>query len=233
MKFKRLVLGGLGLSVLAVLSACAFSGKEITHIDFKEKTFKESSVSTVARIEYSTVNTADTSGDISYDEAYGMAVGRPTEIEISYYDSNNKIITNEYADSIQNAITQSHGLGATLYYPESKGSKLDMTGKDTFKDDGKEIHQTVYFETLPPEKINRNALRKGDYYDGSLIAKKVKETKRTPIWKTESLDKSGTFKFRYSYDSSYVMPAGDSVTFVPDTTYRDYTFAVRGQSVER
>lgn len=225
MKFKRLVLGGLGLSVLAVLSACAFSGKEITHIDFKEKTFRESSVSTVARIEYSTVDTIDTHGDISYDEAYGMAVGRPTEIEISYYDSNNKIITNEYADSIQNAITQSHGLGATLYYPESKGSKLDMTGK--------EIHQTVYFETLPPEKINRNALRKGDYYDGSLIAKKVKETKRTPIWKNESLDKSGTFKFRYSYDSSYVMPAGDSVTFVPDTTYRDYTFAVKGQSVER
>lgn len=162
-----------------------------------------------------------------------MAVGRPTEIEISYYDSNNKIITNEYADSIQNAITQCHGLGSTLYYPESKGSKLDMTGKDTFKDDSKEIHQTVYFETLAPDQINRKALRKGDYYDDSLIAKKVKETKRTPVWKSELLDKSGTFKFRYSYDSSYVMPAGDSVTFVPDTTYRDYTFVVRGQSVER
>lgn len=108
MKFKKLLMSGLGLSALAVLSACAFSGKEITHIDFKEKTFKESNISTVARIEYSTVDAADTSGDISYDEAYGIAVGRPTEIEISYYDSNNKIITNEYADSIQNAITQSH-----------------------------------------------------------------------------------------------------------------------------
>lgn len=233
MRLKKLLMGGLGLSALVVLSACAFSGKEITHIDFKEKTFKASDISTVARIEYSTVDTTDTSGDISYDEAYGIAVGRSNKIEISYYDSNNKIITNEYADSIQNAITQSHGLGATLYYPESKGTKLDVTGKDTFTKDGKEIHDTVYFETITPDKINRAELRKGDYYDGSLIAKKVKETKRTPIWKTESLDKSGTFKFRYSYDSSYVMPAGDSVTFVPDTTYRDYTFAVKGQSVER
>ena len=38
MKFNRLLMGGLGLSVLAVLSACAFNGKEITHIDFKKKT---------------------------------------------------------------------------------------------------------------------------------------------------------------------------------------------------
>ena len=83
MRLNRLLMSGLGLSALAVLSACAFSGKEITHIDFKEKTFKESNISTVARIEYSTVGTADTSSDISYDEAYGMAVGRPTEIEIS------------------------------------------------------------------------------------------------------------------------------------------------------
>ena len=233
MRLKKLLMGGLGLSALVVLSACAFSGKEITHIDFKEKTFKASDISTVARIEYSTVDTTDTSGDISYDEAYGIAVGRSNKIEISYYDSNNKIITNEYADSIQNAITQCHGLGSTLYYPESKGTKLDMTGKDTFKDDGKEIHQTVYFETLPPDQINRKALRKGDYYDGSLIAKKVKETKRTPIWKSESLDKSGTFTFTYSYDSSYIMPTDDSVSYVPDTTYRDYTFAVKGQSVER
>ncbi len=50
MKFKRLLLGGLGLSALAVLSACAFSGKEITHIDFKEKTFKESSISIIVII---------------------------------------------------------------------------------------------------------------------------------------------------------------------------------------
>lgn len=71
MRLKRLLMSGLGLSALAVLSACTFSGKEITHIDFKEKTFKASDISTVARIEYSTVDTTDTSGDISYDEAYG------------------------------------------------------------------------------------------------------------------------------------------------------------------
>lgn len=107
MRLKKLLMGGLGLSALVILSACAFSGKEITHIDFKEKTFKESNINTVARIEYSTVDTIDTSGDISYDEAYGMAVGRPTEIEISYYDSNNKIITNEYADSKTHATKES------------------------------------------------------------------------------------------------------------------------------
>ena len=233
MKLKQLILGGLGLTALAVLSACSFGGKEITHIDFKEKTFKETDVSTVARIEYSTVNTTDTNGNISYDEAYGLAVGRPTQIEISYYDSKNKIITNEYAESIQNAITQSHGVGSTLYYPESKGTKLDVTGKDTFTKDGKEIHDTVYFETLTPDKINRAELRKGDYYDAGLIAKKVKATKRTPIWKNETQDKSGTFVFTYEYDSSYPSISGDTVTIVPDTTYRDYTFTVKDNEVKR
>lgn len=231
MKLKQLILGGLGLTTLAVLSACSFGGKEITHIDFKEKTFKETNASTVARIEYSTVNTTETNGDISYDEAYGLAVGRSNEIEISYYDSKNKIITNEYADSIQNAITQSHGVGSALYYPESKGTKLDLAGRDTFKDDSKEIHDTVYFETLTPDKINQAELRKGDYYDAELIAKKVKATKRTPIWKNETQDKSGTFVFTYEYDSSYPIVSGDSVSIMPDTTHRDYIFTVKDNTV--
>ena len=66
MKLKHLILGGLGIMALAVLSACSFGGKEIAHIDFKEKTFKETEVSTIARIEYSTVNTTETWSDICF-----------------------------------------------------------------------------------------------------------------------------------------------------------------------
>jgi len=180
-KLKLFLILSVSLLALFTLSACKMltAHKRITNIKFTEKTFKESDTKTVAKIEYQTVNETQAGSDIDYNTAFDLAVNQTATIKIAYYDNQNKVIATEYAPSIQDAIDQSHGIGSVMYYPESKGTHLEVSGKDEMTGD-KSLSDTADFETVKPDEIDKGKLRTGDEYDGNKIAEIAKNAKRSP-----------------------------------------------------
>lgn len=199
-KLKLMLIFSVSLLALFTLSACKSltAHKKITNIKFTEKTFKESEPETVAKIEYKTVGDTQVSKDVDYDNAFNLAVNQANTIKITYYDAKDKVIAMEYAPSIQEAVEQSHGIGSKLYYAESKGTHLEVSGEDEMTGD-KSLNDTADFETVKPDEIDKGKLRTGDEYDGKKIAEIAKNTKRSPSWKDETDDKSGKFIFTYYY----------------------------------
>ena len=199
-KLKLMLILSVSLLALFTLSACKSltAHKKITNIKFTEKTFKESDAKTVAKIQYETVNETETDSDIDYNTAFDLAVNQTSTIKITYYDKQDKVIATEYAPSIQDAIEQCHGIGSKLYYAESKGTHLEVSGEDEMTGD-KSLNDTADFETVKPDEIDKGKLRTGDEYDGKKIAEIAKNTKRSPSWKDETDDKSGKFIFTYYY----------------------------------
>lgn len=199
-KLKLLLMLSVSLICVMSLSACKMltAHKKITNIKFTEKTFKESDTKTVAKIQYKTVSETQVDADVDYNTAFDLAVNQASTIKITYYDNQNKVIATEYAPSIQDAIDQSHGIGSVMFYPESKGTHLEVSGKDEMTGD-KSLSDTADFETVKPDEIDKGKLRTGDEYDGNKIAEIAKNAKRSPSWKDETDDKTGKFIFTYYY----------------------------------
>ncbi len=147
-KLKLMLIFSVSLLALFTLSACKMltAHKKITNIKFTEKTFKESGTKTVAKIEYQTVGETEAESDIDYNTAFDLAVNQTATIKIAYYDNQNKLIATEYAPSIQDAIDQSHGIRSVMFYPESKGTHLEVSGKDEMTG-YKSLSDTADFET--------------------------------------------------------------------------------------
>lgn len=220
-KLKLFLILSVSLLALFTLSACKMltAHKRITNIKFTEKTFKESDTKTVAKIEYQTVNETQADSDIDYNTAFDLAVNQASTIKITYYNKQDKLIASEYAPSIQDAIDRSHGIGSVMYYPESKGTHLEVSGEDEMRGD-KSLKDTVDFETVKPDEIDKDKLRTGDEYDGNKIAEVAKNAKRSPSWKNDTDDKTGKFIFTYSVryvdNSGYYRYEQSSYTYKVD-----------------
>lgn len=220
-KLKLLLMVSLSLICIISLSACKMltAHKKITNIKFTEKTFKESDAKTVAKIQYETVSETQVDADVDYNTAFDLAVNQASTIKITYYDKQDKLIASEYAPSIQDAIDRSHGIGSVMYYPESKGTHLEVSGEDEMRGDTS-LKDTVDFETVKPDEIDKGQLRTGDEYDGNKIAEIAKNAKRSPSWKNDTDDKTGKFIFTYSVryvdNSGYYRYESSSYTYKVD-----------------
>lgn len=228
-KLKLFLILSVSLLALFTLSACKMltAHKRITNIKFTEKTFKESDTKTVAKIEYKTVGDTQVSKDVDYDNAFNLAVNQANTIKITYYDNQGKVIATEYAPSIQDAIDQSHGIGSVMFYPESKGTHLEVSGKDEMTGD-KSLSDTADFETVKPDEIDKGKLRTGDEYDGNKIAEIAKNAKRSPSWKDETDDKTGKFIFTYYY----LVQDADGSGYYNDKT-SSYTYKVDKDTITK
>ncbi len=220
-KLKLLLMLSVSLICIMSLSACKMltAHKKITNIKFTEKTFKESDAKTVASIQYETVSETQVDADVDYNTAFDLAVNQASTIKITYYNKQDKLIASEYAPSIQDAIDRSHGIGSVMYYPESKGTHLEVSGEDEMRGD-KSLKDTVDFETVKPDEIDKDKLRTGDEYDGNKIAEVAKNAKRSPSWKDDTSDKTGKFIFNYSVryvdNSGYYRYEQSSYTYKVD-----------------
>lgn len=220
-KLKLLLMLSVSLICIMSLSACKMltAHKKITNIKFTEKTFKESDAKTVASIQYETVSETQVDADVDYNTAFDLAVNQASTIKITYYNKQDKLIASEYAPSIQDAIDQSHGIGSVMFYPESKGTHLEVSGKDEMTGD-KSLSDTADFETVKPDEIDKGKLRTGDEYDGNKIAEVAKNAKRSPSWKDDTSDKTGKFIFNYSVryvdNSGYYRYEQSSYTYKVD-----------------
>lgn len=228
-KLKLMLILSVSLLALFTLSACKMltAHKKITNIKFTEKTFKESGTKTVAKIEYQTVGETEAESDIDYNTAFDLAVNQTATIKITYYDNQDKVIATEYAPSIQDAIDQSHGIGSVMFYPESKGTHLEVSGKDEMTG-YKSLSDTADFETVKPDEIDKGKLRTGDEYDGNKIAEIAKNTKRSPSWKDETDDKTGKFIFTYYYS----VQDADGSGYYHDKT-SSYTYKVDKDTITK
>lgn len=228
-KLKLMLIFSVSLVALFTLSACKMltAHKKITNIKFTEKTFKESDAKTVAKIEYQTVNETQAESDIDYNTAFDLAVNQTATIKITYYDNRDKVIATEYAPSIQDAIDQSHGIDSVMYYPESKGTHLEVSGEDEMTGN-KSLSDTTDFETVKPDEIDKGKLRTGDEYDGHKIAEIAKNAKRSPSWKDETDDKTGKFVFRYYYSE----PDADDSGYYHDVESK-YTYKVDKDTITK
>lgn len=220
-KLKLLLMLSVSLICVMSLSACKMltAHKKITNIKFTEKTFKESDAKTVASIQYETVSETQVDADVDYNTAFDLAVNQANTIKITYFDKQNKPIASEYAPSIQDAIDRSHGIGSVMYYSESKGTHLEVSGEDEMRGDTS-LKDTVDFETVKPDEIDKGQLRTGDEYDGNKIAEIAKNAKRSPSWKNDTDDKTGKFIFNYSVryvdNSGYYSYESSSYTYKVD-----------------